>query len=226
MQHPHTLTSKITQRSILNYLLYLPVGYDANDTTKRWPMILFLHGFGERGDNVTDLDILNVTGLPQMLEAGKDLPFIVVSPQCLRYSWWTLHTEALKSLTEDIIASYPVDPSRVYLTGLSMGGYGSWSLGAAYPDLFAAVAPICGGGVASEVVGLKEMPVWAFHGQLDDVVLPHRSHDMVSALQKAGGDVKLTMYPDLQHNSWTATYSNPDLYDWFLAHEKPSHAQA
>ncbi len=221
MQQPHTLTSKLTQRPILNYLLHLPSGYDANDTTKRWPMILFLHGFGERGDNVTDLDILKVTGLPQMLEAGKDLPFIIVSPQCPRYSWWTLHTESLKSLTETIITDYPVDPSRVYLTGLSMGGYGSWNLGAAYPNLFAAVAPICGGGVASEGVGLKDVPVWAFHGELDDVVFPHRSKDMVSALQKAGGDVKLTLYPDLYHDSWTATYSNPELYDWFLAHEKP-----
>ncbi len=115
--------------------------------------------------------------------------------------------------------------SRVYLTGLSMGGYGSWNLGAAYPDLFAAVAPICGGGVASEVAGLKGVPVWAFHGELDDVVWPHRSSDMVSALQKAGGDAKLTMYPDLQHDSWTATYSNTELYDWFLAHEKPPKAQ-
>ncbi|MCC6895034.1 MAG: prolyl oligopeptidase family serine peptidase [Anaerolineae bacterium] len=222
MQQPHTLTSKFTQRPILNYLLYLPPEYDANDTSKRWPLILFLHGFGERGDNVSDLNILNVTGLPQSLEQGKDIPFIVVSPQCPRYSWWTLHTGALKSLTETIIADYPVDPSRVYLTGLSMGGYGSWTLGASYPELFAAVAPICGGGVASEVAGLKDVPVWAFHGELDDVVPPHCSRDMVAALQKAGGDVKLTLYPDLQHNSWTATYDNPELYDWFLSHQKPS----
>ncbi len=94
-------------------------------------------------------------------------------------------------------------------------------LSIAYPELFAAVAPVCGGGVSSEVSALKNVPVWAFHGAVDDVVLPHRTEDMMNALQKAGGDVRLTMYPDVKHNSWTATYDNPELYDWFLSHEKP-----
>ncbi|MEP6984386.1 MAG: prolyl oligopeptidase family serine peptidase [Chloroflexota bacterium] len=179
-----------------------------------------MHGFGERGDSLADLERVKLHGIPHVLESDKDLPFIIVSPQCSQHSWWTLQLGTLKLLLDSIIAQYPVNPAQVYLTGLSMGGYGSWSLGIAYPELFAPVAPLCGSGVASEVAALKTAPVWAFHGAKDDVVLPHRSQDMVNTLQKAGGDARLTIYPDANHNSWTATYDNPELYDWFLAHEK------
>ena len=219
MQTPHTLTSKITNRPLLDYWLYLPPEYEAQSAT-RWPLILFLHGFGERGDSLTDLELVKLHGIPRVLESGKDLPFIVVSPQCSRQSWWTLQQPALKALLDSIMAQYAVNPSQVYLTGLSMGGYGSWSLGIEYPDLFAAIVPVCGGGVSSEVAALKNVPVWAFHGAKDDVVLPHRTQDMVNALQKAGGDARLTIYPEATHNSWTVTYDNPELYDWLLSHKK------
>ncbi len=221
MQTPQTLRSAISQTPLINYWLYLPPEYDTQ-AAKRWPLILFLHGFGERGDSLTDLELVKLHGIPKVVENGKDLPFIVVSPQCSRQSWWTLQTEVLKSLLDAIIANYSVNPAQVYLTGLSMGGYGSWTLGAAYPELFAAVAPICGGGVRSQAAKLKNVPVWAFHGGQDDVVRPHRSEEMVTALQQAGDDAKLTIYPDLTHNSWTITYDNPELYDWFLSHQKPS----
>jgi predicted peptidase len=219
MQTPKTLTSKISQQPLLNYWLYLPPEYDAQ-ASKRWPLILFLHGFGERGDSLADLERVKIHGISRVLEDGKDLPFIVVSPQCSRQSWWTLQTPNLKALLDSVMSDYSVNPAQVYLTGLSMGGYGSWSLGIAYPELFAAVAPICGGGVSSQVSALKDVPVWAFHGAKDTVVIPQRTQEMVSALQKVGGDVRLTIYPDADHNSWTATYNNPELYDWFLAHEK------
>ncbi len=219
MQTPQTLTSKISNRPLLNYWLYLPSEYDAQ-SSKRWPLILFLHGFGERGDSLPDLERVKIHGIPKVLENGKDLPFIVVSPQCPQQSWWTLQTGNLKVLLERIIAEYWVNPAQVYLTGLSMGGYGSWSLGAAYPEWFAAVAPICGGGVSSNVSALKRVPVWAFHGAKDTVVLPYRSQEMITALQKADADVRLTIYPDADHDSWTATYNNPELYDWFLSHQK------
>lgn len=219
MQTPQTFTSKISQRPLLNYWLYLPPEYDPQ-SAKKWPLILFLHGFGERGDSLTDLERVKVHGIPKVIEHGKDLPFIVVSPQCSRQSWWTLQTGTLKALLDMMITDYPVNPAQVYLTGLSMGGYGSWSLGIAYPELFAAVVPVCGGGVSSQVGALKDVPVWAFHGAKDTVVYPYRSEDMVNSLQKVGGDARLTIYPDADHDSWTATYDNPELYDWFLSHEK------
>lgn len=219
MQTSHTFESLISKQPLLNYLLYLPPEYDPQ-SSQRWPLMLFLHGFGKRGDTVADLEAVKLHGLPRLVEAGKDFPFIIASPQCSRQSWWTLNVETLKDLVESLAAQYPVDRSRIYLTGLSMGGYGSWSLSIAYPELFAAVAPICGGGVRSQVSRLKNVPVWAFHGALDDVVLPYRSQSMVEALQQVGGDARLTIYPTLMHDSWTVTYDNPELYDWFLSHSK------
>jgi predicted peptidase len=219
MQTSHAFESSSIKQPRLNYLLYLPPEYDPQ-SSQRWPLMLFLHGFGERGDTLADLEAVKLHGLPRLVESGKDFPFIIASPQCSRQSWWTLKVETLKDLAESLAAHYPVDRSRIYLTGLSMGGYGSWSLSIAYPELFAAVAPICGGGVRSQVSRLKNVPVWAFHGALDDVVLPYRSQSMVEALQQSGGDARLTIYPTLKHDSWTATYDNPELYDWFLSHRK------
>ena len=219
MQTPYTFESPTSKQPLLNYLLYLPPQFDPQ-SSQRWPLMLFLHGFGERGDSLADLEAVKLQGLPRLVEAGKDFPFMIASPQCSRQSWWTLNVETLKDLVESLAAQYPVDRSRIYLTGLSMGGYGSWSLSIAYPKLFAAVAPICGGGVRSQVSRLKNVPVWAFHGALDDVVLPYRSQSMVEALQQAGGNARLTIYPTLTHDSWTVTYDNPELYDWFLSHSK------
>src|SRR5690349_5707541 len=138
MQTAHTLKSVISQQPLLNYWLYLPPEYDAQ-SSKRWPLILFLHGFGERGDSLDDLGQVKIHGISRVLEEGKDLSFIVVSPQCSRHSWWTLQTANLKALLDSVMSDYLVNPAQVYLTGLSMGGYGSWSLGIAYPELFAAV---------------------------------------------------------------------------------------
>ncbi len=195
------------------YLLFLPDGYNEQ---KSWPMILFLHGAGERGD---DLELVKMHGPPKIVEEKKDFPFIVVSPQCPEKSSWTKEKEFLKELLDDIEARYNVDKDRIYLTGLSMGGFGTWSLACMYPERFAAIVPICGGGEPSAASKLKDMPVWAFHGVKDKVVSVEKSQEMVNAIKAIGGNVKLTVYPEADHDSWTQTYNNPKLYDWFLEHK-------
>lgn len=197
------------------YLLYLPEGYGQKE--KKWPMILFLHGAGERGD---DLSLVEIHGPPKIVQSKKDFPFVVVSPQCPNGGWWSKQHEVLISLLDEIIQQYDVDESRICLTGLSMGGYGSWSLGCEYPDRFAAIAPICGGGDPFLAGRLKDLPVWAFHGAKDKTVPLEKSELMVEAVNNAGGDVKLTVYPEAGHDSWTETYNNPELYEWFLRHHR------
>ncbi len=212
-----------TQRAELDYLLFLPKGYDAG-AEKRWPMILFLHGAGERGTNVWKVA---VHGPPKNVATHPDFPFIVVSPQCPEDHVWS--KDVLLALLDDFTKAYAVDTNRIYLTGLSMGGYGTWDLGLAHPEKFAAIVPICGGGETISVLlaspakaaALKTLGVWAFHGAKDPVVSLSESQRMVDALKKAGAqDVKLTVYPEAGHDSWTETYNNPDLYDWLLKHER------
>ncbi len=215
-QQARRFEAQITKRVRLNYLLYLPIDYKS-DTAQRWPMIMFLHGLGERGD---DVELLKVHGIPKILETRREFPFIAVSPQCPGESWWPQEVDALKALVDYVADHYAVDQKRIYLTGLSMGGFGTWSLGIAYPERFAAIAPICGGGVPPLAGALKNVPVWAFHGAKDDVVPLKASEDMVNVLRESGGDVKLTVYPDLGHDSWTVTYDNPELYTWFLQHQR------
>lgn len=215
-QQSRRLDTQITKSVRLDYLLYLPPGYGA-DASQHWPLILFLHGVGERGDN---LELVKLYGLPKKLESGAELPFIVVSPQCPAESYWLLHIDDLKTLVDDVAAHDAVDPHRVYLTGMSMGGTGAWPLAAAYPETFAAMIPICGRGVPSLATRLKDMPVWAFHGEDDPVVPVDESRRMTDALKRVGGDVTLTIYPGVGHDSWTRTYDNPDIYDWLLQHTR------
>ncbi|HPU34142.1 MAG TPA: PHB depolymerase family esterase [Phycisphaerae bacterium] len=198
----------------LKYLLYLPEGYD-KDPDKKWPLILFLHGAGERGDN---LEKVKIHGPPKLVEHGRKLPFIVVSPQCPADSWW--EPVSLNALLDEVQDRHRVDPDRIYVTGLSMGGFGTWDLATRYPERFAAIAPICGGGNKLLVGRIKNVPVWAFHGDADPVVPVKRTDEMVEALKRAGGNVKYTCYPGVQHDSWTATYNNPELYEWFLSHKR------
>jgi predicted peptidase len=126
----------------------------------------------------------------------------------------------LINLVDDVAARYKVDKKRIYLTGLSMGGYGTWALAAAYPERFAAIAPICGGGSRIMSLRLKDMPIWVFHGAKDKVVSIEESEEMVKAIRNRGGNVKFTIYPDAGHDSWTESYNNQELYDWFLEHSK------
>lgn len=194
------------------HLLYLPKDY-ATDTTKTWPVLLFLHGSGERG---TDIAKLKTMGPPKLIESGHDLPFIVIAPQCPLREWWS--AGRLNDLVEKIAAEHRVDRKRLYVTGLSMGGFGTWNLAARYPEKFAAIAPICGGVTPASAARLKPVPIWAFHGGMDEVVPVDSSEKIVTAIKQLGGDATLTIYPGVGHNSWTQTYDNPELYEWLLRH--------
>jgi predicted peptidase len=196
----------------LNYLLFLPDGYDTSD--KKWPLILSLHGAGESG---SDIEKVKATGLPKLLETKTDLPFVVISPQSEHGGW---NPYALNALLDDALAKYNVDPDRVYLTGLSMGGAATWALGTGYPERFAAIAPICGRGIPSRAARLKHVPVWAFHGAKDSTVPIAATEAMIKALKDAGCEPKFTIYPEIGHDSWTETYNNPELYKWFLEQKR------
>jgi predicted peptidase len=212
-QEAKTFDKDITVRVKMNYLLYLPKDYKVTDKT--WPLLLFLHGAGESGDN---LNKVKVHGPPKLVESGKDFPFIIVSPQSARFGW---DTKTLAALLDEVQAKYRVDADRVYVTGLSMGGFGTWALAAAYPNRFAAIAPICGGGEPITARKIKDMPIWAFHGAKDKVVPPSRSEAMIKSLRAAGAkEARLTIYPDAGHDSWTETYNNPELYTWLLDHQR------
>jgi len=213
---------KVSRPMELEYLIYLPRDYDSK-SSKRWPLMLFLHGAGERGTNVQRAAI---HGPLKLVKQGKDFPFIIVAPLCPEGQDWS--NEPLLTLLDYVTRKFAVDTNRVYLTGLSMGGYGTWRLGVAYPERFAAIVPICGGGSLIDVIlggrerrGLKTLPVWAFHGAKDNVVPIEESERMVNALKKLGAkEVKLTVYPDATHDSWTETYNNPELYEWLLSHSR------
>jgi len=207
------LDRQISKTVTCDYLLHLPKDYGKKNTS--WPLLLFLHGAGERG---SDLNRVKKHGPPKLIERGKDLPFIVVSPQCPAGQWWPELLDTLSALLDEVESSYTVDRERVYLTGLSMGGFGTWSLACQQPDRFAAIAPICGGGPWYLANRLKETPVWAFHGAKDTVVPMRLSEEMIHAIQRHGGDAKLTVYPEANHDSWTLTYDNPELYTWLLSH--------
>jgi predicted peptidase len=200
----------------LRYLLSLPDTYSERGASS--PMLLFLHGAGERGD---DLELLKKHGPPKLIEAGRKMPFVVVSPQCPSDSWWPDMTGELNALVEEVAGALNVDRSRIYCTGLSMGGFGTWSLLGRYPGLFAAAAPICGGGTQYLARRFKDVPIWVFHGAKDPVVPIRYSEDMVAALKEQNADVRFTVYPEAGHDSWTAAYDDTGLYDWMLSHRKP-----
>ncbi|MPQ47674.1 prolyl oligopeptidase family serine peptidase [Marinifilum sp. N1E240] len=196
----------------VKYLEYFP---EINEGDENLPLLIFLHGMGERGDDLTKLKL---HGPPSFLDEKKDFPFITISPQCPDTIYW--NEEILLPFYEEIIAKYLIDKKRIYLTGLSMGGFGTWESIVAKPDLFAAAAPICGGGDPSKLKAVKSMPIWVFHGAKDQVVPLLRSEEMVNKLKEVGSKVKFTIYPEATHDSWTETYANPKLYDWLLSHQK------
>ena len=213
-QHAKKFETQITMTVQLNYLLYLPKEY-GSEKDKKYPLILFLHGAGERGD---DLNKVKVHGIPKIIEREDDFPFIAVSPQCPANSWWTFESEliALNALLDDIVSKFSVDEDRIYLTGISMGGFGTWALAMKYPERFAAIVPICGGGDPKNISAIKDIPAWVFHGAKDNTVKLEESEKMVNALKECGGNVQFTVYPDADHDSWTVTYDNPELYKWLL----------
>jgi len=223
LQKEFRFHGQVTKKVEFRSLLYLPKDYQTAGG-RRWPLLCFLHGAGERG---TDLALVAKHGPPKLAAQKKAFPFIIVSPQCPLEQIW--NDEALLALLDHMVARFRIDNHRVYLSGLSMGGYGTWSLGLKYPERFAAIAPVCGGGSGADILlasqttsrALRSLAVWAFHGAKDPVVPPAESKVMVAALKKAGcRDVTLTLYPHTGHDAHTETYNNPALYEWFLQHRR------
>ncbi len=214
---PGTQTAEKFEKTVpLNYLLYLPEDYDP-DRKEGYPTILFLHGAGERGNNV---EVLTTWGPPKIAKE-KGLPFIIISPQCPKGHWWTSMMYSLKSLLDYSIKTYNIDTSRIYLTGLSMGGYGTFAFSLLYPNYFAAVAPMCGGGTPSMVNFCKSYPpIWVFHGDADKIVPIESSEIMVNKMKEAGYDVKFTVYKGGNHYMFQKAYREEGLFDWFLEHKK------
>ena len=204
-----------TQEVSSHYLLDLPKDYDEKTD---WPLLVFLHGYGQSGD---DLQIVRENGPPKLFGEGKQFPFVLASPQCPTGFYW--RGNVVIGLIDHLIENYSIDPNRIYLTGLSMGGYGTWQISHEYPERFAAVAPVCGGGLFVSpyfMDRLKNLPVWAFHDKRDDVIPYQESFSMVKGVNAAGGNAKLTTFDEGKHNISEEAYNNDELYDWFLKHSK------
>jgi predicted peptidase len=201
----------------LNYLLHLPQDY-SKENNKKWPLILFLHGAGEIGDNI---EMLRVQALPRVIEAKEDFPFVVVSPQCPTDSSWHSEFTSLDELLQYTLESYNIDENRIYLTGLSMGGYAAWDYAVVHPHKFAAIIPICGGtSYPDYLYHIKDVPIWAFHGAKDDIVPIEESEIAVESLRSFDGNIKFTIYPEAGHDAWTETYNNPKVFEWLLEQSK------
>lgn len=198
----------------LNYLVYLPKEY-GTDSSHKWPLVVFLHGAGERGQ---DLKVVQRFGLPRQASEGEQLPFILTSPQCPTELHWT--PEQVVKLVENVSNRFSVDRDRVYLTGYSMGGFGTWATACYDPNRFAAIAPLSGGGEPSQAKRLVNLPIWAFHGEKDEVVSLDASKQMVDAVRKCGGHVNFTVYPGLGHWICDLPYHDKQFYEWLLAQRR------
>jgi predicted peptidase len=223
---------------IYRYQVYVPADWS---NKKKWPVILFLHGAGERGgDGLIQTEVGVGTAIRRHAER---VPAIVVFPQCLKDRWWPepeMQAQALKALDE-AMKEFNGDTARVYLTGISMGGYGTWAIAANNPSRFAALAPVCGGvrtpprvaipsGVPDvntasdpyQAVARKvgNTPVWVFHGAADTAVPVSESRKMVEALKAAGGQVRYSEYEGVGHNSWDKAYGEPEFFSWLLSQKR------
>lgn len=233
-QNPYSYSTEVTnpgqanQSVTVNFYLYLPETY-GQDPKQKWPLLLSLHGSYQIGDNVT---YLLQEGLAPILVNKTDFPFIVVSPQLPRglpaFESWTDIIDSLKLLLDQVQSFYDVDPNRVSVTGFSMGGFGTWEFALRYPNYISAIAPIAGGyiyqseEIPSTICALKDLPIWVFHGQMDNVVDPKQAIELVDALKKCGGNPRFTLYPNSGHvGTWTKAYIDPELFTWLLAQSRP-----
>lgn len=207
---------EFTTKVDFSTFVYLPDDFSP-DSCDKWPAILFLHGRAELGK---EYSVLPDGGLHNFVEMNS-FPLVVLEPQCPPDSEWVFELDSLAKFLSMMVSEYNLDPSRIYLTGLSMGGIGAWHLGIKYPDLFAAILPIAGGsypflGFPEAVARLKDVPVWAFHG-LNDEILPVRlTQVLVDHLVRVNGDIRYTYYEDSGHDAWTKTYTNIEVYEWLL----------
>lgn len=202
------------------YVTALPTTYAA-EPGRRYPLLVFLHGSGERG---LDLSAMTIHGPWAFLKAHPEYQCIIVAPQCPPANRW--QPPYVDDFITEVMAKYRVDPDRVYLTGLSMGGFGTWSEACAHPERFAAIAPICGGGDPTQVAALKNVPTWVFHGGADQTVPLVADQTMVDALKAAGGDVQFTIYPGVGHDCWTQTYNDPKFFAWLCAQRRSAPGRA
>ena len=196
----------------LKYLIKYPDGFSKE---QKYPIILFLHGAGSRGTDISNLTSNQFFKLTQKYEK---FPFACVAPLCSENTWFDLW-EHLEKLVIEILQLPFTDKSRIYLMGNSMGGYATWQLAMSMPNCFAAIVPICGGGMYWNAERLVNVPTWAFHGAKDTTVLLEESVKMVEAVNRSGGNAKLTVYPENDHDSWSDTYSNPAVFSWLLQHQ-------
>lgn len=192
------------------------VEYSVN-TKEKLPLIIQLHGAGERGSGKEDLEKVEHNGFSKCLKTAE-YNCIVVMPQCPKGTFWVAWVESILEFIKQLVGEYAVDEDRIYLTGLSMGGYGTWFTAMARPELFAAIAPVCGGGMAWNAEVLK-MPVWVFHGADDDIVSVMQSDEMVSSLKEENADVLYTRLDGVGHNVWENAY-NRELLEWLLSKKK------
>ncbi|MBQ8407390.1 MAG: prolyl oligopeptidase family serine peptidase [Clostridia bacterium] len=197
----------------IKYVIRYP---DSFESGKKYPVLFYIHGAGGRGDNI---DVIRNHSFFRVTEKHTDFPFVCIAPQCYADSWFDIF-EQLQSFVKAMIASDFCDASRVYLIGASMGGYTTWQLAMAHPELFAAIAPICGGGMYWNAGRLKTVPVWAFHGEIDHVVLLRESQIMVDKTNAFGGNARLTVYENTDHNAWEPTFNNPEVFNWLLSNKK------
>lgn len=213
----HKKTFKNTDGSTSPYVVFIPHGYDGK---KEFPIVLFLHGAGEtKGGAKEPVDV----GIgPAIKKQEKTYPFVVVIPQSEKRTWQASSDDGKRAIAilDETMKEFKTDAKRQYLTGLSMGGYGTWSLAAAFPDRWAAIVPICGGGNPKDAEKIKDVPAWVFHGDADTAVPVKRSQDMVEALKAAGGKPKYSEYPKVGHNSWDMAYGDKELIPWMLEQKR------
>ncbi len=213
------MKTEIREYKKIKYIVCFPENFDEN---QKYPLLLKLHGAGGRGDDITPL--LRDSAFLHQREKLKDFPFLAIMPLCHENTWFDMWEE-LREFTIYAIQMENVDAQRVYLMGASMGGYATWQLAMSHPELFAAIVPICGGGMYWNALRLVNVPIWAFHGAKDSVVLPRESEIMVERVNNFGGNAKLTIYPDNDHNAWDDTFSNMQVYEWLLEHKNENAKQ-
>lgn len=206
----------INKRIELKTIVNLPKGYESNEE-KKYPLILFLHGSGERGDKI---ESVKRYGIHRYIDE-RDIPAIIVSPQCAENSFWDKYIDDLESLIIEMSKEYRIDDNKIYLIGISLGAFAAWNFGMQKPNLFTAIIPIAGGAMLPKFAyRMKDTPVWAFHGAKDKEVLAEESIKAVKALEEAGGNVRLTIVEDAGHELCTTVFERDELYEWLFEQSK------
>jgi len=207
-------TMKTPTPTMGKYLVYVPASYDSS---RKWPLVVYLHGSGSRGD---DLARIAREGPPRLAAEGRHLPYVLASPQCRAKMSWA--PEDVMALIDEVSRELAIDPGRIYLTGFSMGGYGAWETACAFPERFAAIAPVAGGGDPSQAERLRDVAVWAFHGADDKVVPLSASQEMVNAARQAEALVNFTVFPQAGHGVCNRAYATTKFWTWLLCQRRSS----